>query len=226
LFRNTPLARRFWTGLEDDHLAGIGFVNFAWNILERKFCSLIWVTAGWDQTTGELVTADLGNVSAITLFMNLLILNLKEHSDESLFEQGSLTASVLNDVRADRNDIIHSFFFNDPTKGIGQNIKINAKSRKGQPEIQTIAISKNDIDILCKAMSDCYDSIEDLIHKLYFRRKFLSGERGALARSYEQAVHGWQAPSFDIGRVRSHVGKRSQRSNPPQGSPLPQSSRG
>jgi hypothetical protein len=223
LFQNTQLARRFWTGLDDGHLASIGFVNFAWNILERKFCSLVWVTAGWDQPTGELVTADLGNVSMAGLLVNLLILNLKEYEDDRLLDQGQLTVSVFDGIRADRNDIVHSFFFHDPTKEISHNIKISAKKRRGTAEIKSIAMSNNDIDTLCAAISDCYDSIDDLVHKLWFRRKFLSGERGPFAQTYEYAVHGWRAPSFDIERLRNQVRIRSQRLNPPQGQRQPQS---
>ncbi len=84
MFINTPMARRQWTGLDDEHLASIGFINFGWNALERKFASLIWVTAGWDQEVGELVIANIGNVSLVKLFTNMLKQELKSRPDREL----------------------------------------------------------------------------------------------------------------------------------------------
>jgi hypothetical protein len=48
-FTNNSLGREFWTGIDDDHLASVAFANYAWNIVERKFVSLVWIAAGWTQ---------------------------------------------------------------------------------------------------------------------------------------------------------------------------------
>ncbi|MBV9288788.1 MAG: hypothetical protein JO288_13370, partial [Hyphomicrobiales bacterium] len=98
MFLNTPLGRRQWTGLDDEHLASIGFVNFAWNALERKFSCLVWVTAGWSQDVGELVIAGLGNVSLVALFINLLKQELKERDDRRLWEQGAQTGALFDEI--------------------------------------------------------------------------------------------------------------------------------
>jgi hypothetical protein len=212
LFENTPLARRQWTGLDDEHLASIGFVNFAWNALERKFASLVWVTAGWTQEVGELVIAGMGNVSLVTLFINLLKRELKAREDNRLWEQGAQTGALFDEIRDARNDMIHSFFHRDPTSGTEGHYKVSArKNRSGQAELRTVAMSKGDIDDICFAISDCFESIDDLILKIWFRRRLLDGERVASARSYEKAVHGWQEPPFDIARLRTYPKKRSQR---------------
>jgi hypothetical protein len=222
MLTSTPLARRFWTGLNDDHLASIGFANFAWNVLERKFASLVWVAADWSQEIGELVTADLGNVSMATLFINIIKQSVTD--DDRILCQATRTVAVLDGIRSDRNNLIHSFFHRDPTKTIGKYIKVSAKSRSGGTEIKTIAMSKTDIDQLCADISTCFDSVDDLVHKLHFRRKFLAGERGALAQNYDDAVHGWRAPSFDTSLLREYLKRRSQRLNPPPNRPPPLSS--
>jgi hypothetical protein len=216
LLLNTPLGRRQWTGLDDEHLASIGFVNFAWNALERNFASLVWVTAGWTQEVGELVVASMGNVSLVTLFINLLKQELKERDDRRLWDQGAQTGALFDEIRDARNDVVHSFFYSDPTTGANGHFKASArKNTSGRPELRTVAMEKNDIDDLCFAISDCFESIDDLALKMWFRRRFLGGEHGASATSYEQAVHGWQDPPFDVKRLIVYPKKRSRGSREP-----------
>ena len=222
MFENTPLARRQWTGLDDEHLASIGFVNFAWNALERKFASLVWVTAGWTQEVGELVVAGMGNASLVTLFFNLLKQELKKSEDRRLWEQGAKTGVLFDAIRDARNDVVHTFFHCDPTTGAEGYFKGSPrKSTTGHAELRTVAMEKSDIDELCCAISDCFESIDDLILKLWFRRRFLRGARRAQAQSYERAVHGWQEPPFDVGRLRAYPKKRAQRARRPRdGQPM------
>ena len=223
VFENTPLARRQWTGLDDEHLASIGFVNFAWNALERKFASLVWATAGWTQDVGDLVIASMGNVSLVTLFINLLKQELKARDDRRIWDQGAQTGRLFDAIRDARNDLIHSFFLADPTSGIEGHFKPSArKSTTGQAELRTVAMAQSDIDDMCFAISDCFESIDDLILKFWFRRRFLEAPELA----YEEAVHGWQDPPFDIGRLQIYPAKRSQGLSPrhghqhPPGSPI------
>ncbi len=213
LLENTPLARRQWTGLDDEHLASIGFVNFAWNALERKFASLVWVTAGWTQDVGDMVIASMGNVSLVTLFINLLKQELKARDDRRIWNQGAQTGVLFDAIRDARNDLIHSFFLADPTSGIKGHFKPSArKSTAGQAELRTVAMAQSDIDDMCFAISDCFESIDDLILKFWFRRRFLDAPEPA----YEQAVHGWQDPPFDIGRLQIYPAKRLQGLDPRQ----------
>ena len=209
MFKNTPLARRQWTGLGDEHLASIGFVNFAWNALERKFASLVWVTGGWSQEVGELVVAGMGNVSLVLLFTNLLKHELKMRDDRRLWEQGFETGVLFDAIRDARNDVVHAFFDCDPTTGEEGYFKGSPrKCTSGQAELRMVAMATSDIDELCCAVSDCFESIDDLILKIWFRRRILRGSRRAPARSYEQAVHGWQDPPFDVGRLKAYAKKR------------------
>jgi len=209
LFENTPLARRQWSGLDDEHLASIGFVNFAWNALERKFASLIWITAGWTQEVGELVLASMGNVSTVILFTNLLRQELKQKDDRLIWEQGSQTAHLYDEIRSARNDMIHSFFHCDPTGRIEGHFKRSArKNTSGQVELRTVAISKDDLDDICCAISDCFESVDDLILKIWFRRRYLDGAPKTASKSYQQAVHGWQDPPFDVKRLRIYPARR------------------
>ena len=227
MFLNTPLGRRQWTGLDDEHLASIGFVNFAWNALERKFSSLVWVTAGWSQDVGELVVASVGNVSLVALFINLLKQELKARDDHRLWEQGAQTGVLFDEIREARNDVVHSFFFLDPARGVEGHFKGSArKSRSGQAELRTVAMAKSDIDDLCFAISDCFESIDDLALKIWFRRRFLAGAGSRSEAAYERAVHGWQDPPFDVGRLRVYPKKRARRTKPAHGEPEPQSSAG
>jgi hypothetical protein len=210
MFQNTSLARSSWTGLNDEHLASIGFVSFAWSALERKFASLVWATAGWSQEIGELVTSDLGNVSLAALFLNLLKQTLRERPDALILEQGVKTAAV--------------FDGGDSANNINGHFNLTKKrSDTGEVEITTVVMSKQDIDVLCFAISACSDAIDDLTHKLLFRRRFLASKTSG--NTYEQTVHGWQDPSFDIERLQTFLEARSQRPNPRKDQPPPRSSR-
>ncbi len=213
MFLNTPLARRQWTGLDDEHLASIGFVNFAWNALERKFASLVWVTAGWTQEVGDLVLASMGNVSLVTLFINLLKQELKKRDDRRIWDQGRQTGALFDEIRDARNDVVHSFFYCDPAGGVEGHFKGSArKNTSGQAELRTVAMEKSDIEDLCRAIADCFESVDDLILKIWFRRRFLGGEQGASAHLYDRAVHGWQDPPFDVCRLQIYPKKRRRRS--------------
>ena len=85
-------------------------------------------------------------------------------------------------------------------------------------------MAKSDIDELCCAISDCLESIDDLMLKIWFRRRFLAGSGAHSDHAYEQAVHGWQDPPFDLARLRAYPKKRAHRLKPAQGEPEPQSS--
>jgi len=213
LFINTPLARRQWTGLDDEHLASIGFINFGWNALERKFASLIWVTAGWDQDVGELVLASMGNVSLVKLFMNLMRQELKDFPDRRLAAQASETGALFDEIREARNDVVHCFFLVDPTRGIEGHYKTTTrKTATGAAELKTVAMGRADIDDLCGAISDCLESIDDLVMKIWFRRRFL-GSEGAASRegAYEDAVHRWSPAPFETRRLKTYPKKRARR---------------
>jgi hypothetical protein len=219
-FTNDALRRRFWTGVDDDHLASVAFANYAWNIVERKFVSLVWITADWTQKVGELVTADLGNVSVANLFINLVKQLVTD--DDRIVEQSTKTVALLDSLRGERNDIIHSFFHHDPINSASRHIKLSAKPRSGEAEIKVVTFSKDSINEILSDLSICYDSMDDLAHKITFRRYFEKGMMNAYG-SYDVAVHGWQAPSFDTGLLRTCLKRRSQRLNPPQGQRPPQS---
>jgi hypothetical protein len=218
-FANDALKRRLWTGVDDDHLASVAFANYAWNIVERKFVSLVWIAADWTQSVGELVTADLGNVSVATLFVNLIRQNIT--NDERIILQATKTVALLDSLRGERNDLIHSFFHHDPVSSASRHIKLTAKTRSGEAEIKVVTLSKDRKNKMLEDLSICYDSMDDLAHKITFRRYFEKGLMQAYG-SYEVAVHGWRSPAFDADLLQTSLKRRSLRLNPPQGQTPPQ----
>ncbi len=60
-------------------------------------------------------------------------------------------------------------------------------------------------------------SIDDLILKIWFRRRLLGGKRPLSAQTYHKAVHGWQDPPFDLRRLRIYPEQRSQSLGASQG---------
>ena len=80
-------------------------------------------------------------------------------------------------------------------------------------------MAKSDIDELCGAISDCFESIDDLILKIWFRRRFLVQDRLAPGPCYEEAVHGWQDPPFDVERLRAYLRTHGRRGRPHFGAP-------
>ena len=216
------MARRQWTGLDDEHLASIGFINFGWNALERKFASLVWVTAGWDQDVGELVIASMGNVSLVKLFANLLKQELGDCPDRRLQSQAAQTGALFDEIREARNDVVHCFFLCDPTKGVEGYYKTSMrKTASGAAELRTVAMGKGDIDDLCVAISDCLESIDDLVMKIWFRRRILAADPAPDLRAYDEAVHAWSAPGFDLRRLRVYPKKRARRFLPHHAAPTP-----
>jgi hypothetical protein len=215
LFINTPMARRQWTGLDDEHLASIGFINFVWNALERKFSSLIWVTAGWEQDVGELVIASIGNVSLVKLFANMLKQELRSRPDRQLWAQAMLTGALFDEIREARNDVVHCFFTYDPAKGLEGYYKVTPRKAAGSKELKTVAMAKDDIEDLCIAISDCLESIDDLVMTIWFRRRLLATEAEPSESAYVTAVHGWRVAPFDTGRLKAYPRKRARRREAP-----------
>jgi hypothetical protein len=164
-FTNNALGRQFWTGVDDDHLTSVAFANYVWNMLERKFVSLVWVAADWPQKVGELVTADLGNVSVATLLINIIKQNILD--DDRIIKQATKTVALVDSIRNERNELIHSFFIHDPVARSGRHMKLSAKGRSGEAEIKVVTLSKNRINEMLEDMSICYDSIDDLAHKIH-----------------------------------------------------------
>ena len=146
MFINTPMARRQWTGLDDKHLASIGFVNFGWNALERKFASLIWVTAGWDQDVGELVIANLA-MFRWSSCANLLRQELRDRPNRIISTQAAQTGALFEEIR--ERETTSSIAFSTATRPWASRAiqGLDPQDRgAGHPELRTVAIGKADID--------------------------------------------------------------------------------
>ncbi|WP_238310718.1 hypothetical protein [Methylobacterium organophilum] len=216
---NTPLMRKARTGMSDEQLAILGYISVLWNALERNLVAAIWAAANWDQETGELVTADMPNVSRADLLLNLMNKNIVD--DAKLMEIANVTVALYNLLRGARNDLMHGFHFNKFYQSVNPPslMKISAKRRTGAAEIKSIAVDLSVLEELATDLSLCEESFNDLYHRLFFRNLWNAGERGVFAQNYEDAVHGWRAPSFEISYVQESLRIRSQRLNPPQPNP-------
>ena len=108
---------------------------------------------------------------------------------------------------------MHCFFHFDPTKAVEGHYKTSTrKTASGTAELRTVAMGKADIDDLCVAISDCIELVDDLVMKIWFRRRFIaaaSAGEAASGRAYEEAVHGWTAP-FDTRRLKTYAKKRAR----------------
>jgi hypothetical protein len=221
---NTSTMRRDITGMSDTQLASIGAVTVLWNGIERNLVGCIWEAAGWKQEIGELVTADLGNVARPDLLMNLV--NRIVTDDNRIVDQTRRTLALLDIMRGARNDLMHGFFDWSKSGPASRDIlhKFTAKKRSGAAEAKAIPVAQATLDSLFKDMLLCNESLDDLRHKLLFRQRFLEGERDVFAQNYEDAVHGWRAPCFDIQLVRECLKRRTPPPNQPRNQPPPRSS--
>lgn len=203
------------TGMSDEQLATIGYINVLWNGVERNLEGCIWAAANWSQELGQVVTADLQNVSRATLLMN--IVHQRIGDDERLIEHACKSMELYERLRSVRNDLIHGFFNWSRRSGktLDTLLKFTAKHRTGFAEAKVVPVSQGTLDRIAEDMAVCLEALNDLMHKLIFRQRYLDGERGPLARTYDDAVHGWRAPSFDTNLVRECLSRRS----PPQGQP-------
>jgi hypothetical protein len=211
--------------MSDQQLTMIGYISVVWNALERHLVACIWSAAGWPQDIGELVTADLGDVSRCDLLANLA--NRIKGDDDRIVSQTIKTLALYDHVRAARNDLMHGFYnFREQGWPLSHELKkFTAKRRSGSVEMKSVGVALPVLEELAADLFTCNDSLDDLYHKFLFRGRFLNGERGVFAQNYEDAVHGWRAPAFDIARVQEAVARRSKLRNPPQDIDQCQSSR-
>ena len=207
--RNTPLARRLWTGLDDEHLASI--VNFACESALEPEVRLPRLGHGRVEAGGRRTRGRRHGQRLARLALPQPPQTGAEREGRSPpVEHGERLAScsTRSATCATTSSIILPF---GPTSGAEGHFKGSPrKSRNGQAEIRAVAMAKTDIDELCCAVSDCFESIDDLILKIWFRRRFPSGDPQATAHAYEHAVHGWQNPPFDLGRLRILPKKRAR----------------
>ena len=145
--------------------------------------------------------------------MNLLKQELRDRPDRLLWSQAAQTGALFDEIREARNDVVHCFFHVDPAKGVEGHYKTSTRrTESGRPELRTVAMGKDDIDDLCVAISDCLESIDDLVMKIWFRRRFLLADGARLAEdAYRRAVHGWSATPFDMRRLKTYPKKRARR---------------
>lgn len=196
------------TGMSDEQLAILGYISVLWNAVERNMVACIWAVANWKQEVGEVVTADLNNIGRIDLFSNLVKLNI---DDERLLDQSKITVKAYDLLRVARNDLMHGFF-NWQHRGLRTDnslIKFSGKKRNGTVEMKVIQVHKETLETIASDLLLCNESFHDLLNKFIFRRRYLDGERGVFAQNYEDAVHGWRAPSFDTSLLLECLKKRS-----------------
>lgn len=210
--------RRAMTGMTDEQLTLIGYISVLWNALERNMVAAIFAAAEWEPDVGDLVTADLQNVSRANLLMNFVRKNVK--GDERLINQTQDTLALLDLLRGSRNDLMHGFFdYKHQTSSPASLLKLTTKRRTGAVEIKSVSVSLSELEDFATDLHICNESLNDLYHKLHFRNRWNAGERGVFAEDYENAVHGWREPSLDISFVQECLKKRSQRPNPPRPKP-------
>ncbi len=119
---------------------------------------------------------------------------------------------MFDEIREARNDVVHCFFHCDPTKGVEGHYKATTRrGASGAPELRTVAMGKDDIDDLCVAISDCLESIDDLVMKIWFRRRLLAADETHAERAYDEAVQGLRSVPFDVRRLRIYAKKRARR---------------
>lgn len=211
---NGAMLRKSMTGMDDAQLATIGYISVLWNALERNFVACIWMIADWSQEVGELVTADLGTVDRVNLLLNLAKQSIKD--DGRLLDELTVTVDLYDQMRIVRNNMMHGFF-NWRHRGLDTDdnlIKFTAKRRGGYAEMVFTPVDIASLKEIVADIHRCNEGINDFLHKAYFRKRFLAGERGAFAQTYETAVHGWRAPPFDIALLRDCLKRR--RTPPPR----------
>lgn len=93
------------TGLTRDHLTAIGALTLLWGGAELDVQYLIWSAANWPQATGELATAEMGNVARIQLLKNLV---RQRSSDSGLVSEADDIAAFFDALRVERNDAVHA----------------------------------------------------------------------------------------------------------------------
>lgn len=220
---NAPFVREAMTGMRDDQLAQIGYISVLWNAMERNLVACIWVVARWTEEVGEIVTADIGNNTRADMLMNLVKLNV---DDPKLNEQTTITLALYDLIRGARNDLMHGFYNwrhigLQPRESLS---KLSAKKRTGVAEMKVIPVSLEHLQQIANDLHVCNESFNDLYHKFFFRNRWVDGCRGPLEHNYEDAVHGWRAPSFETAFVQEALTRRSRLLNPPRSRPQPKAS--
>ncbi|MFK5595610.1 hypothetical protein ACFZ8E_01145 [Methylobacterium sp. HMF5984] len=209
--------------MDDQQLGTLGYISVIWNRIERNLAACIWVVARWEQNVGEVVTAGLGNVSQTDLLTNLIGL---KNNDPKLAEQAQKTVALYQLIRGSRNDLMHGFYNSEhiglqPAKSL---TKVTSRKGGGPIELKVVPVSLEYLQQLASDMHVCNESLYDLRHKFFFRNRWIDGHRGPLENNYEDAVHGWRAPSFETSFVQEVLARRSQLLNPPRSRSQPKAS--
>jgi hypothetical protein len=206
---NAPSARLAATGMSDARLAAIGYISVLWNGLERNLVACIWVAADWPEDLGEIVTADLGNVSRAELLMNLIKQFIP--NDPKIIDQANETLKLCDHLRGIRNRLIHGFF-NWRHLGLSDDdnlVKFTAKKRSGYAKMELVQIDQLFLEELAADIALCSEFLNDLTHKIHFRKQFRAEADAEHLHTYDESVHGWREPSLDISLLRECLKKRS-----------------
>ena len=132
------------TGMTERKLQLIGVVTIMWNSVEFDVRKLAWTVGELGEARGQLITADLGNVTLIQLTRNLLLAS-KFH--DRIKAEGALVLSIFDEMRSKRNALIHgTLIFDNDVMQFGKLARFSAKEPRGAVTIKSIDVTEEFLD--------------------------------------------------------------------------------
>ncbi|MBB6414253.1 hypothetical protein [Mesorhizobium sangaii] len=140
----------------------IGQINTDWNLCEQMMQIAIWGLAGFDYEMGECITADLSNVSLLTLCKNILNRFHSEDANTPFFLQ---VCNLFDECRQGRNAASHSLVLADES---GFEVFTSSmKSGRGNLGLLPGPKETIELDVITNAIGyllECFNECMCLLH--------------------------------------------------------------
>lgn len=183
----------------------IGAVTIMWNSVEVDLKKLIWTAGDLGETRGQLITADMGNVTLIQVGRNLL---LASPYHERTKAEAAVVLSIFDEMRAKRNALVHGA----PIRGahsmlVGKLARFSAKEPKGTVTIKSIDVTEDFLDDLILDLVVCGEFIADCQRKLENEIKFRADADLQRKTCFGSFVFGYRVPEIDKDHLERHLAK-------------------
>jgi hypothetical protein len=152
------------TGLSDEQLRLIGSIAVAWNAAQAKLEQFIALAAGWELSTGALVTADMSAAQMTTLATNVL---LNRIADPDALAYSKTTIDLFDAVRIVRNKTIHGLPVAQTEKPTESFMSGTARSRTGLIKREETPVTKEALEDLLRVTHILILAIEGAMFQLW-----------------------------------------------------------
>ena len=200
------------TGLPSKSLEYIGIIALMWNSLELDYQRLIWQVAGWDESTGPLVTLDMGNVSRANLLLNLLAAS---RLHDRIKEEAAVVSAIFNETRVARNALVHGIPSEWSHKGRpGVLMGLGARQGGKGIDVRLITVTLFELRDAIDDLTKLSEFIADSTRKISNQKQFETDVNLAEKWTFDEFVFGYRSPAITKDDLSDRLKKLRLRDPP------------